>query len=259
MNKPRCFAFLALLVATSACGGRQATSAGAASCDYDGKTYPDGASFPSADGCNSCSCEAGSVACTTRACAPSCSDISTRYGAAVDAAKTCDPAAANPCSKSFVEGLACGCSTFVNAQRQQELDEATALQADYAAFSCQQGVVCGPCRAPLAAHCSSQGRCQDDYDEPSCKVGGVVYPSGASNIEDPFSCNQCSCSAGSLLCTEIGCPKPCPEGTQPGTSCAECGPTDACLIVEHACLPTCSDACADGRICVDGMCRNVCG
>jgi hypothetical protein len=37
-------------------------------CDYGGKTYGDGASFPSTDGCNTCSCSGGSVQCTLRAC-----------------------------------------------------------------------------------------------------------------------------------------------------------------------------------------------
>lgn len=250
---------LAVVLAIAACGGRQ-ESPGASSCTYGDKSYPDGASFPSSDGCNSCSCMAGLVACTTRACEPSCGEIISQYGAAVEAAKACDPhAASNPCTKAFVEGLACACGTFANPAHAQELEQAQSLQDEYTAKSCHQGVVCGPCRAPLSAHCSSKGRCEDDFDEASCKVDGVVYPSGASNITDPFSCNKCTCSAGELGCTEIGCAKPCPEGTQPGTSCAECGPTDACLIVEHACLPTCTDVCADGRACVDGVCRNVCG
>jgi hypothetical protein len=42
-----------------------------ASCDYEGKTYAIGESFPDADGCNTCSCsEAGSVVCTLERCEP---------------------------------------------------------------------------------------------------------------------------------------------------------------------------------------------
>lgn len=38
-------------------------------CTYEGKTYKAGESFPSSDGCNTCSCTAdGLVACTLRAC-----------------------------------------------------------------------------------------------------------------------------------------------------------------------------------------------
>lgn len=250
---------LAVAFAVAACGGQQ-ESAEPGSCNYGDKTYPNGAAFPSSDGCNSCTCNGGLVACTTRACEPSCSEIVSQYGVVVEAAKACDThAATNPCTKLFVEGLACGCGTFANPDHQDDLEQAEVLQNQYAAQSCQQGVVCGPCRAPLSAHCSSKGRCEDDYDEPSCKVDGVLYPSGASDIQDPFSCNKCSCNAGELACTEIGCPKACPEGTLPGKSCAECGPTDACLVVEHACLPACTDTCNDGRACIDGLCRNVCG
>ncbi|MEQ1565059.1 MAG: hypothetical protein ABMA64_05430 [Myxococcota bacterium] len=38
-------------------------------CEYDGETYDVGESFPSSDGCNTCSCErGGDVACTRLSC-----------------------------------------------------------------------------------------------------------------------------------------------------------------------------------------------
>lgn len=40
------------------------------SCTHEGKTYKSGASFPAGDGCNSCSCQNGDVACTLMACDP---------------------------------------------------------------------------------------------------------------------------------------------------------------------------------------------
>lgn len=39
-----------------------------AACTYDGKSYASGSHFPSSDGCNSCSCDNGSVMCTLLAC-----------------------------------------------------------------------------------------------------------------------------------------------------------------------------------------------
>jgi hypothetical protein len=50
--------------------GGQAGSgaAGAASCTYDGMQHPAGTTFRASDGCNTCSCNAGTVACTKRAC-----------------------------------------------------------------------------------------------------------------------------------------------------------------------------------------------
>lgn len=42
-------------------------------CTYDGTTHAVGESFPSTDGCNTCSCGSdGSVGCTKRACVPTC-------------------------------------------------------------------------------------------------------------------------------------------------------------------------------------------
>ena len=38
------------------------------SCQYNNKTYKSGEGFPSEDGCNSCSCDNGNVACTLMAC-----------------------------------------------------------------------------------------------------------------------------------------------------------------------------------------------
>jgi hypothetical protein len=37
-------------------------------CSYEGQSYAHGASFPAADGCNTCSCSASGVACTKMAC-----------------------------------------------------------------------------------------------------------------------------------------------------------------------------------------------
>jgi len=41
-------------------------------CEYDGMTYNEGDSFPSTDGCNTCSCSNGRVICTKRACIMDC-------------------------------------------------------------------------------------------------------------------------------------------------------------------------------------------
>lgn len=97
----------------------------------------------------------------------------------------------------------------------------------------------------------------------ACEVNGVVYPSGSTNVPDPASCNTCSCQDGMVGgCTEIFCPVECEEGTAQGTECAECGPGDGCLTVRSACLPTCEeqrDCEESGGLCLDGLCKNVCG
>ncbi|MCG8555851.1 MAG: hypothetical protein MJD61_11280 [Proteobacteria bacterium] len=57
------------LLAEGPCGG------GSGGCLYHGKRYPEGSSFLDVDGCNQCSCSGGSIACTARACAPSCGGL----------------------------------------------------------------------------------------------------------------------------------------------------------------------------------------
>ncbi len=97
----------------------------------------------------------------------------------------------------------------------------------------------------------------------ACKVGDAVYPSGASGIKDPHSCNQCSCQNGQLGCTKIACPEACPPNAKESTGCAACGPVDNCEIVEHGCFPVCNATsdCAGTPygFCIDNACKNVCG
>lgn len=97
----------------------------------------------------------------------------------------------------------------------------------------------------------------------ACEVDGTVYPSGSDGIDDPQSCNTCLCDDGQLLCTEIGCPEPCPAGTQYAVSCSQCGPADGCEITRHGCLPLCEEnadctGTAPG-FCSNGICRTLCG
>lgn len=96
----------------------------------------------------------------------------------------------------------------------------------------------------------------------SCEVNGVVYPSGSSDIDDPGSCNTCGCEDGQLLCTEIACPEPCPEGTVYGMACAQCGLAGGCSVTRTGCLPTCEGGndCLQtpGAVCIDGICQLAC-
>lgn len=231
------------------------------SCQYEGKTYAGGVTFNDADG-DECICNLdGSVACTPPA-QPvvSCEQVDTFYDQLLQDAKKCDPHDPNVCTLRVSSGLACGCDTFVDPSSWNQ-GLATAFATHYSALACASGP-CGMCKPPLRGFCSVMQGCMDAYDlgaQPACKVDGVVYPDGTSGIPDPTSCNGCTCKAGALSCTEIYCPTPCPLGTKLAKSCAQCGPTDNCEVVEHSCRPTCSDTCAEG-ICIDGACLvGVCG
>jgi hypothetical protein len=62
-------------------GGSSGTGGAGGGCTYNGVTHAVGSTFPSSDGCNTCSCAAGGqVACTLRACPPD---------AGTDAAASC--------------------------------------------------------------------------------------------------------------------------------------------------------------------------
>lgn len=272
---------LLLLLGAAGCGGKSNSSddpavggtAGSSSvggsgsmprdCQLGGDTYAHGTSFQAPDGCNTCSCDDGEIGCTEIGCNPvdQCSSISESYQALLERAKTCDVHGENECTLLVPSGLACGCETFVNP-RLFSKGAVAAVTDDFAANGCGQ-VVCGPCPPPpLRGACGADGQCKDEQDlrgERACKVGGTIYPSGSAvPIQDPFSCNQCSCQDGELVCDDAICPKPCPDDTKPGKGCAQCGPTDDCEVVEIDCMPACVDTCAQGT-CVDGACVNYCG
>ena len=242
-------------------GASGGATSGPGSCTVDGRSYADNALFPSSDGCNTCTCQAdGSTACTQRACGNSCASVSEEYAQAIGPAKSCQPDRPNQCTKLVAGGLPCGCPTFVNAEQADALSLLTSIDNKFVALSCSENVSCPACFLPTTGSCSAQGQCQDGSGAPSpaCKVGGVIYLSGADGIADPISCNKCSCYGGHLSCTEINCPIACPAGTAFGTQCARCGPTDACQTIESACLPTCTSTCKSGA-CSNGLCRMICG
>lgn len=249
-----------LTLVLAACGGSSARR-DERPCDYAGETYEAGESFPAQDGCNTCGCEPdGKVTCTLLGC-DSCEDVSDRYANALDEAKACDPGQPGQCSKLVIEGLACGCQTFVNAGQSEAIAAASLAQQQYTELSCGGGIACGPCLAPISAYCSAAGRCQPIFDGQAgagCKVNGIVYESGATGIPDPSSCNECACSDGQLSCTEIGCPIDCPPDSVYEHQCAECGPADDCKVVEYGCLPVCEGTCQQGA-CVDRVCKSLCG
>lgn len=115
---------------------------------------------------------------------------------------------------------------------------------------------------PSAAGAAGQpGSAGGDSSAASCVVDGRVYPSGSGGIQDPFSCNQCSCDNGRLDCTEINCATPCPRGTAPASQCLQCGPVDQCLSIEYKCLSSCTDQgdCATEDYCLNGTCHSALG
>lgn len=235
-------------------------------CVHEGVSYEVGARFNASDGCNTCSCEQdGVVSCTQISC-DSCQEVEEDYRQAIDAAKTCDPQASDQCSQLITEGLVCTCGTFANSDNAAAIAAVREAQERYDLLGCSANVVCGACGEATSGYCTAEGRCETRFDAPGnssavgCMVGGIVYESGASDIDDPFSCNTCSCLNGELACTKLSCPEDCPPNSVAGTRCVQCGPADGCEVVEHACLLLCTDddSCEEGA-CIDGTCRVSCG
>lgn len=159
------------------------------------------------------------------------------------------------------------------------------------AVACSLPFEAGDCEAsiPVYAHNPQTGRCEPEvyggcggnanrfatYLEcvqscsvhesgMACEVDGITYPDGFASVPDPFSCNSCECIDGDVNgCTQGGCTQDCPAGTAPGTTCAACGPTDACLVLKTGCLPECDPAdavpCPAGGVCLNGLCGSPCG
>lgn len=201
------------------------TDGGTSSCGYLGKTYPVGASFPSSDGCNTCSCQSGGdVACTLRAC----------FDAGVDGPTTCDYAGVrykDGATFLSTDGCnTCSCSaTGIACTKKACLPDAG---------SGDGGVITGVCKVGLDQMCNEdpvasalRGKCQPDGSctcagsgtsgvasphtgkclgpgnttGDGCEYGGKVMPVGAS-FTCADGCNTCTCTApGSIRITEVAC------------------------------------------------------
>jgi len=154
---------------TSSVGG--ATSSG---CFYGGNNYAVGASFKSADGCNSCSCDkSGSVACTDMACA-----VGGASGAGGSPGQTCSYNGVN---------YALGASF-------KSTDGCNSCSCTASGVACTL-VYCGVGGASAAGGSSGV----------TCSYNGVNYSVG-STFKSTDGCNTCSCTtAGVAVCTKMAC------------------------------------------------------
>jgi Kazal-type serine protease inhibitor domain len=95
-------------------GGAGAGGSSGSGCDLDGKHYAVGETFPSSDGCNSCSCVAGGgVACTERACSSLCGGVT---GAECSRGKYCNYGVQSQCGRADYPGT---CETKPSACTEQ--------------------------------------------------------------------------------------------------------------------------------------------
>lgn len=184
-------------------GGCSSTAVpGEGACTYGGFSRAAGASFPSTDGCNTCTCKAGAVACTEKACVgpASCSygGVTHTQGASFPSTDGC-----NTCSCGAGGVVACtlvGCP--VDGGGDGSLDAALSV------------------------------------DGGACTYGGTLHAVGTT-FPATDGCNTCSCGDGGVvgctkkLCLEAG-------ATDAAYTCPPDGTINCMPIVPPANVPLCS-------------------
>ena len=193
-------------------------------CTYAGRQYAVGESFPSDDGCNTCTCTEQGIGCTTIACPDTvCDWLQSEYESAVLRAKSCNPAQSSPrCEQLYPSTIPCGCQTFVNDGAELE-----PFLTEWNASECPQPP-CVPCDIPTDAYCSELGLCQDSFSTPGCAI--TLMPSTVCDYglpcDDARDCLQGHCYIPGTRENPI-CSKSC-SGTNP------CPSGSACITLDNA-------------------------
>ena len=196
-------------------------------CTYNGKSYASGAAFPASDGCNTCSCQDGSVTCSLLGCsdggadgAPACRDSSGKGtacpgdGGLTDAEMHC-----------FYFDIEIPCTTDGGAV----CTEGGNTYAEGATFTCADG--CNTCTCTSSGIERTKRACVDasgdgrvDGSSPTCYYvdgtervcgfdagvdclyGNTFFPVGFS-FPTADGCNICTCNTNlSVSCTAKACP-----------------------------------------------------
>jgi hypothetical protein len=208
-------------------GGKSAVggSTGAV-CHYNNVNYLVGTSFPSSDGCNSCSCDAsGLVACTMMFCA---AGGSPSVGGAGSSGCVCSgPAPAAPT-------VQCADGTFAGPT--------CATQPD---GTCSWTVTTCPVQGVGGAASIGGAAGIGGTSSVTCLYNNVNYLAGQS-FKSPDGCNTCSCtSSGQIACTAMACAVGGSSGVGGASSsgCVCTGPSPAAPTVQ------CSDGSTATHLC----------
>ncbi|HEX2657967.1 MAG TPA: hypothetical protein VHU40_06830 [Polyangia bacterium] len=226
-------ALLLTTMGVGPCGSEPLGSVDAGTtCVIAGKTYPAGATFPAADGCNTCSCQANGVACTTKGC-PTDGPPTTDASAPNDGSTgTCTYGGKTyGLGDSFPDLDGCNkCSCGAGGQVSCSLLACLDASADLAGFCTYNGVTrkegdsfaatdgCNTCSCSSGTVVCTKKACPTDASASdgagTCQYQGVTY-----SVKDTFpasdGCNTCTCTSGGLAaCTLMTCTKPVDGGTR---------------------------------------------
>lgn len=232
---------------------------GGTTCSYDGKTYKEGDSFPSSDGCNTCGCTNGQVACTLRACVKTCTYDGKTYQEgdtfkSTDGCNTCSCTGGNvvctekacpppqPKSCGGISGATCATGEYCHYELADQCGFADATgTCKTKPQECDTSVdyVCGCDNKTYSNACNaygagtsvlSKGKCGGTTPG-SCDYNGKTYKEG-DRFPSTDGCNTCSCTKNGVVCTEKACP---PQPTVCGARAGDtCGKDEYCYFELHA-------------------------
>jgi hypothetical protein len=268
----------ALLLATMGvgpCGSQPLGSVDAgATCSLGGKTYAAGATFPATDGCNSCTCQADGVACTTKGCptdGPPSTDGSTPVSCTY-AGKTYGVGATFPdtdgCNKCSCEAggqVACTLLACFDASSDGPttcIDSNGAVRKDGEAWTTSDG--CNSCSCAAGTASCTHRTCLSDAGATdgagTCQYQGVTH-AAKDTFPAADGCNTCTCTSGGLVaCTVQSCPQPNPDAStlipcSPGKD-FTCNEDPTIQSLRGTCLPDGTCKCTTPTSPITGRCLN---
>jgi hypothetical protein len=191
------FGVMGLLMSFAGCSGGVSGGGGDDGCDYAGKHYAVGDSFPDRNGCNQCACsEGGEVSCTDKACAVGCEYDGVHYdaGATFPSDDGC-----NQCACDSDGGVACttrACNATCDAVEAERQEELAKVQRCSTAAECGQpisGSSCG-CTRDLVARKDADLDRYLDLQERAAELCGAGGSTCDCPEADGFDCVNQRCA-----------------------------------------------------------------